>query len=61
MSLKNTVRESGLRQQCETVSCPFCSDTGFDLIGLKIHLTSGYCDTFNDTPLQDPPWKKGDK
>lgn len=21
------------------VSCPFCHDTGFDLYGLKIHLT----------------------
>lgn len=32
------------------VHCPFCSDRGFDLAGLKKHLTAGYCDRFNTVP-----------
>jgi hypothetical protein len=30
--------------------CPFCNQDNFDLIGLKDHFTSGYCDVFNDLP-----------
>lgn len=29
------------------IACPFCGDTDFDLIGLKIHLVRGWCDKFN--------------
>lgn len=29
-----------------TVNCPFCTEVGFDPIGLKIHLLSGYCEPF---------------
>ena len=31
------------------MNCPFCNDNDFDLIGLKHHLLSGYCNIFNDT------------
>lgn len=31
----------------EYISCPFCHDTDFDLIGLKLHLERGHCDVFN--------------
>lgn len=37
------------------VACPFCDETDFDLIGLKLHLTRGHCNVFNDTPMNDPP------
>ena len=33
----------------ENIPCPFCSDHGFDKIGLKDHLTR--CDKFKDTKI----------
>jgi len=33
--------------------CPFCNEKDFDLIGLKHHLLSGYCDNFeNIKPIE---------
>lgn len=32
-------------------NCPFCGDTGFDLIGLKSHLSDGDCVEYNDTEI----------
>ena len=32
----------------EDVVCPFCKETEFDLIGLKLHINNGHCDKFND-------------
>ena len=30
------------------VTCPFCNEDGFDLYGLKLHLTvAGWCDKFH--------------
>jgi hypothetical protein len=37
------------------MTCPFCGDTDFDEIGLKRHLTLGWCDEFGDVPDGDPP------
>ena len=31
------------------MNCPFCNDNDFDLIGLKHHLSHGYCDAYNAT------------
>lgn len=31
------------------IQCPFCKETDFDLIGLKHHYESGYCEEFNKT------------
>jgi hypothetical protein len=31
------------------MQCPFCDDSGFDAIGLKHHLVTGYCEMFNST------------
>jgi hypothetical protein len=31
------------------VKCPFCNEEGFDLEGLKSHLTNGDCEKFNIT------------
>lgn len=28
------------------VSCPFCDEEDFDLIGLKEHFEKGYCDIY---------------
>lgn len=33
------------------ITCPFCHDTDFDLIGLKIHITRGWCDSFSTLEL----------
>lgn len=33
----------------ENIICPFCQETDFDAIGLKDHLLSGGCETFNTT------------
>jgi hypothetical protein len=30
------------------ITCPFCQEEGFDLIGLKYHLLN-YCDAFDET------------
>lgn len=35
-------------------SCPFCHDTGFDEVGLKIHLTAGHCDPFTALSISLP-------
>lgn len=35
------------------IRCPFCGDTDFDLIGLKMHLARGWCDDFKETPEPD--------
>lgn len=35
------------REYCngdQDVKCPFCGETGFDLIGLKSHIKKGECD-----------------
>lgn len=29
-----------------SLSCPFCQSSDFDLIGLKHHLVAGHCDEF---------------
>jgi len=33
----------------EYISCPFCKEDDFDLIGLKGHLLNGRCEVFNLT------------
>jgi hypothetical protein len=33
------------------IKCPFCGEDDFDLIGLKTHLTNGWCDVFNATEI----------
>ena len=35
------------------IKCPFCGEDDFDKIGLKIHLVL-YCETYANTPMQDP-------
>lgn len=35
------------------IVCPFCGEPDFDAPGLKHHLLSGYCDTFEETPTLD--------
>jgi len=38
------------------ITCPYCKEGDFDLIGLKHHLTY-YCQVFKDT-LTIEEWKK---
>jgi hypothetical protein len=33
------------------LACPFCVEPDFDAMGLKLHLSLGWCDAYNDTPL----------
>ena len=37
------------------VSCPFCKEEGFDLIGLKSHLAHGDCEKYNEIDMV-PRW-----
>jgi hypothetical protein len=37
----------------EDTACPFCGEPGYDLIGLKHHLNSGWCGVFNNTRTVD--------
>jgi len=31
---------------CTFISCPFCGETDFDLVGLKLHLMIWPCEQF---------------
>lgn len=33
----------------DNVTCPFCGESDFDLVGLKSHFMKGYCDQYNET------------
>ncbi|HDY67618.1 hypothetical protein LCGC14_2829300 [marine sediment metagenome] len=33
----------------DDVVCPFCSEKGFDLEGLKTHYELGWCEKYNET------------
>jgi len=37
------------------VTCPFCGEDDFDLIGLKYHLISGYCEIYESTEVSGRP------
>ena len=37
------------KEDCDLMSCPFCGEDDFDLVGLKSHLVHGDCDEFNKT------------
>ena len=46
------------------VSCPFCAEEDFDLIGLKHHLTSGLCEPYEAISLNSirpPMWSSDGK
>ena len=38
-----------IKPDSSDLSCPFCKESDFDLVGLKIHLERGYCEPFNNT------------
>lgn len=33
----------------DLIECPFCKEPDFDLIGLRSHFESGYCDVYEST------------
>ena len=39
-------RPVGTESYTEVLSCPFCKEHDFDLIGLQMHLQNGWCDVF---------------
>ena len=51
MKIYNTAQNNQHFQDDSTddnITCPFCKETDFDLIGLKSHLLNGDCDVFNN-------------
>lgn len=42
--------ESNINKNNEYISCPFCKENDYDLIGLKSHLLNEDCKIFNDLP-----------
>lgn len=48
--------------ETEDVCCPFCKETGFDLIGLKIHIERGWCEVYNEIEEPEPfTWKSAQR
>jgi len=45
-------------EEAEYTVCPFCKETDFDLVGLKVHLTF-YCEEFINYPLDYGKETKG--
>ncbi len=39
-----------MTEEKPNVSCPFCGEEDFDLIGLKYHLTN-YCEVYKETEV----------
>ena len=39
----------------DLIECPFCKDSGFDLIGLKAHFENGFCAEYTHiiTPMEE--------
>lgn len=52
-------RRELLNRLVRGIACPFCHEEDFDLIGLKIHLVSGWCDVYERTPYTDRPTHAG--
>jgi hypothetical protein len=40
------------------LECPFCKDSDFDDIGLKLHLLRGHCEAFEAVPDWTPTFKE---
>ena len=32
----------------DLISCPFCKEHGFDMVGLKHHIMNGWCESYED-------------
>jgi len=35
------------------IICPFCGDSGYDLLGLKIHIEGKWCESYNKIDLNE--------
>ncbi len=35
----------------DLMECPFCGEPDFDLVGLKMHITLGWCEVWNETKI----------
>lgn len=42
-----------MSEKVDLISCPFCGEKDFDLIGLKGHIWRGWCEAYEETPLSD--------
>jgi hypothetical protein len=38
----------------DPVECPFCGEKDFDKVGLKIHLTRGHCEKYEEIDIFNP-------
>lgn len=36
--------------------CPWCGESGFDLIGLKLHILNGNCDSYEQIEVVPGPF-----
>lgn len=36
------------------LACPWCKDTDFDEVGLKLHIINGHCESFNALSVSLP-------
>jgi hypothetical protein len=43
----------------EYINCPFCNKIDFDQIGLKIHISRGWCDVYNKIDADE--WYREEK
>lgn len=50
MVIKNIATGSGEELGPPCVACPFCDETGFDLLGLKMHIINAWCAVFGKLP-----------
>jgi hypothetical protein len=48
-NLEKAIKEARQHPETSGVRCPFCFDDGFDLSGLKRHLSGRGCEPFNET------------
>ena len=38
----------------DLLACPWCKDTDFDEVGLKLHILNGHCDSYNELSISLP-------
>lgn len=56
--LVDTIREmrsipEGGMDKKTNLTCPFCGETDFDKVGLKIHIINGWCEEFENTEVPE--------
>lgn len=58
MTSDSQTESGGVVSSTDWLACPWCKDTDFDDVGLKLHITSGHCDAFNNLSVALPVTRK---